>query len=130
MWRLHAWQLGWTLVVAAILTPLVWHWICVLLLLWALLLLCCEVFAVLESEKQAALRAITKKPEPKPDPNQKHLEAAYAQILEDRRRHRQEVNELLYQLRALRLREHAAQQPVLLRRSRSSHSLMGESCHF
>ena len=122
MWRLHAWQLGWTLVVAAILTPLVGHWICVLLLLWVLLLLCCEVFAVLESEKQAA---IAKKPEPEPDPN---LEAAYAQIFEDRRRHRQEVNELLYQLRALRLREHAA--PAKLQRSNSHKSLMGESCHF
>jgi hypothetical protein len=119
MWRLHAWQLGWTLVVAAILTPLVGHWICVLLLLWVLLLLCCEVFAVLESEKQAA---IAKKPEPKPDPN---LEAAYAQIHEDRRRHRQEVNELLFQLRALRLREHA-QPPA----KHSSLSLKGESCHF
>ena len=129
MWRLHAWQLGWTLVVAAILTPLVGHWICVLLLLWVLLLLCCEVFAVLESEKQAALRAIAKKPEPKPDPNQKHLEAAYAQILEDRRRHRQEVNELLFQLRVLRLREHE-QPPAKLRHSHSSLSLMGESCHF
>ena len=124
MWRLHSWQLGWTLIVAVILTPLVWHWFCVLVLLWVLLLLCCEVSAVLESEKQAALRAITKKP----DPNQKHLEAAYAQIFEDRRRHRQEVNELLYQLRALRLREHAA--PAKLQRSNSHKSLMGESCHF
>lgn len=122
MWRLHSWQLGWTLIVAVILTPLVWHWFCVLVLLWVLLLLCCEVSAVLESEKQAA---IAKKPEPEPDPN---LEAAYAQIFEDRRRHRQEVNELLYQLRALRLREHAA--PAKLQRSNSHKSLMGESCHF